>query len=141
MDLIKQDIFGSASEIKEVEGLKKKLIKESSGGKIFNTLEIVARMILFKPSLSLSETDEPNQNARGVASVAHTLVSPLLKRLQEPDIQTSTIGKVKGCLNIIVIGLSHNTTVEARELFPLVYMSVSPFVSGGKPIESNKNEE
>ena len=44
-------------------------------------------------------------------------------------------------MNRIVIGLSHNTTVEAGELFTFVYMSVSPFVSGGKPIEINKNEE
>ena len=73
--------------------------------------------------------------------MAHTLLSPLLKRPQEPDIQTYTIGKVKECLNRIVIGLSHNTTVEARELLPFVYMSVSPFVSGGKPIENYKNEE
>ena len=91
-------------------------------------------MILFFLSLSLSATDEPNQNVRGVASAAHILVSPLLKILQEPDIHTSTIGKLKGCLNIIVLGLSHNTTVEAGELLPFVYMSVSLFVSGGKPI-------
>ena len=38
MDLIQQDVFESASEIKEVVGVKKRLIKESSGGKIFNTL-------------------------------------------------------------------------------------------------------
>ena len=55
-------------------------------------------------------------------------MSPLLKRLQEPDIYTSTIEKIKECLNIIVIGLSHNTTVEAVEMFPFVYMLVSPFV-------------
>ena len=91
-------------------------------------------MILFSPHLALSATDKPNKNARGVASAAHTLVLPLLKRLQEPDIHTSSIGKVKDFWNIIVIGLSHNTTVEAGELLPFVYMSVSLFVSGGKPI-------
>ena len=44
-------------------------------------------------------------------------------------------------MNIIVIGLSHNTTVEAEDIFPFVYTSVSPFVYGGKPIESNRNDE
>ena len=44
-------------------------------------------------------------------------------------------------MNRIVIGLSHNTTVEDGDIFPFVYMSVSPFLSGGKPIESNKNGE
>ena len=141
IDLIQQDIFGSTSGIKEVDGVKKRLIKESSGGKIFNTLEIVAGKIIFKPSLALSATDEPNKNVRGVASAAHTLVPLIPKRLQEPDIHTSTIGKVKKCLNIIVIGLSHNTNVEARELFPFVYMSVSNFFSGSKPIESNKTRK
>ena len=68
-------------------------------------------------------------------------MSPLIKRLQEPDIHTSTIEKVKECFRRIVIGLSHNTTVEAGELLHFVYMSVSPFVSVGKPIEINKDEE
>ena len=61
MNLIQQDISGSAIEIKEVEGLKKRLIKEAFGVKSFNTLEIVARMILFKPSLVISAKDEPNK--------------------------------------------------------------------------------
>ena len=65
----------------------------------------------------------------------------LPKIIQEPDINTSTIGKVKEFWNIIVIGLSHNTTVEAVDIFYFVYMSVSTFFSGGKPIEGNKNEE
>ena len=38
MELIQQDIFGSASRIKEVEGVKKWLTKEASGSKSFNTL-------------------------------------------------------------------------------------------------------
>ena len=77
-------------------------------------------MVLFKPSLVLSAAYDPNKNSRGVSSAAHTLVLLLLKRLQEPYIHTSTIGKVKECLNIIA-------TVEAGEIFTLVYMSVSPF--------------
>ena len=121
--------------------MKKRLIREASVGKIFNTLETVSRLILFKPYLELSATEYPNKNARGVASSAHTLVLPFFRRPQEPDIHTSTIGKVKECLNIIVIGLSHNTTIDYGDLLPFVYMSVSPFVSGGKPIEINKNEE
>ena len=67
MDLIQQDIFGSASNIKEVAGVKKWLTEKSTGGKIFITLEIVAKMILFKPSLALSATGEPSKNARVVA--------------------------------------------------------------------------
>ena len=98
-------------------------------------------MILFKPSFALSATNESNKNARGVASATRTLVLSLLKRIQELDIHKYTIGKFKECLNRIVIGLSHNTTVEAGHILPFVYISVSPFVSGGKTIESNKKEE
>ena len=130
MDLIQKYIFGSARDIKEVEGLKKRFTKEASGGKRFNTLEICAIMIFFKTSLAISAADDPNKNARGVASAAHTLVLLFLKRLQEPDIHTYTIRKVKERLNIIVIGLSQNTTVEAGKIFTFVYMSVSTFVSG-----------
>ena len=56
MDLIQQDIFESASDIKEVEGVKKRFIKEASRNKRFNTLDIVAIIILFKPYLVLSAT-------------------------------------------------------------------------------------
>ena len=41
--------------------MKKLLIKEASGGKNLNTLEIVSIMILFKISLALSATDEPKK--------------------------------------------------------------------------------
>ena len=62
MDLIQQDIFGSAREIKEAEGVNTRLIKESSGDKSYNKLELVA-IILFKPYLALCATDDPNKNA------------------------------------------------------------------------------
>ena len=61
MDLIQTYIFGSASVINEVEGVKKRLIKKASGGKSFITLEIVARMILFNPYLSPYVMDYPNK--------------------------------------------------------------------------------
>ena len=34
-----------------------------------------------------------------------------------------------------------NSPRMAGEIFYFVYMSLSPFFSGGKPIEGNKNEE
>ena len=64
MDLIQRDILGSASKNKEVEGVNKRLIKEAYGGKRFNKLEIVARMILLKSSLALSATDERKKSER-----------------------------------------------------------------------------
>ena len=79
MDLIQQDMFISSNKIKEVEGVKIFFTKEASGGKIFITLEIFARMILFKPYLALSTTYDQNKNTIGVASPEHTMVSQLLK--------------------------------------------------------------
>ena len=98
-------------------------------------------MILFKTSLTLSTENEANKNVRVVVWAAHTLMLFLLKILQEPYIHTSTIGKLNNYLNVIVIGLSHNTIVDAGELFPFMYISVSRFISGGKPTKSNENEE
>ena len=95
-------------------------------------------MILFKTYLALSATDDPKTNVRGLSSSAHTLVLTLLIRLQEPDIHTNTIGKVKEFLNRIVIGLSHNNTVEAGDNFPFVYFSVSPFFLGGNQLRAIK---
>ena len=96
---------------------------------------------MFKPSIALSATNEPKKNERGVASAANTLMSPLLKSPQEPYIHKSTIGKVQDFLNRIVIVLSRGTTLEAGDILNFLYMTVFPFVSWGKPIESNKNEE
>ena len=49
------------------------MIREASGGKSFNTLEISARMILFKPYLALSATDATGKHAIEVASAeTHT---------------------------------------------------------------------
>ena len=42
MDLIQQDIFGSAREIKEAESVNIRLIKEASGDKSYNKLELLA---------------------------------------------------------------------------------------------------
>ena len=122
MDLIQQYISGSASATKEVKFGKKRMIKEASGGKIFNTLEIVAKKILFKTSLALYARDDSNKHKKVITSVAHTLVSPLLKRLQEPYIHTSAIRKVKECLNRILIILSQNINVEYADILPFLYM-------------------
>ena len=65
-------------------------------------------------------------------------MSLLIKRIQEPDIHTSNIGKIKECLNITVIGLSHITTVEAGDIFPFVYMSVNDVLLDANQLRSVK---
>jgi U3 small nucleolar RNA-associated protein 20 len=118
MDIIQQDIFGKASEIKEVENVKKRLVKEAGGSKSYSTLEIISRMILFKPSTH-SDTH---------MSSIHTLVNPLLARLDDSQVDVSTIGKVKECLNRITVGISQNSSCKTEEMLPFVYATVAPFV-------------
>jgi U3 small nucleolar RNA-associated protein 20 len=120
MDLIQQDIFGTAREHKETDGAKKRLVKEATGSKSMDSIELICRMLLFKPS----------SHAAGAKSVSavHAVVSPFLQRLRTPDIDTSTIGRIGECLTRVVVGLSHNETVTPDEVLPFVYASIAPFV-------------
>ena len=121
MDIIQQDIFGQASEMKEAESVKKSMIKEAAGVKSYSSLETLSRMVLFKPSL------HSNSQSTSFSSV-HMLVNPFLQRIRDPEVHTKTIGKVKECLNRISIGVSQNSSVTTEEMLPFAYATVSPFV-------------
>jgi U3 small nucleolar RNA-associated protein 20 len=120
MDLIQQDVFGTARERKETDGAKKRVVKEAIGSKSMDSIELICRMLLFKPSSHAAA-------AKSVSAV-HAVVSPVLQRLRTPDIDTSTIGRIGECLTRVVVGLSHNETVSTEEVLPFVYASISPFV-------------
>ena len=134
MDLIQQDIFGSASEIKEADNVQKRLVKEAGGAKSHETLELMAKYILFRPSLAADagsdNLGEGGGSSNASPSAVHAIASPLLERLRDPEVSTSTIGKAKECLNRVTLGLSRNSSVEAEEVLTFVYASVSPFVLG-----------
>eukprot|EP00985_Skeletonema_marinoi_P017590 scaffold9708_cov130-Skeletonema_marinoi.AAC.3 len=129
LDIIHQDIFGKASEIKEVQHVQKRLIKEAMGSKSQDSLEIIARNILFKPSVIAVSVKETLPGLSH-ASAVHALITPLLERLRDPEVSPSTIRKVKECLQRITVGLSNNSTANYDELLPFVYATVSPFVYG-----------
>ena len=126
IDVIQQDIFGQASEIKEVESVNKRLVKEAMGAKSYSCLEIISKMILFKPSLHNGGNFKLD-NSMNFSSV-HLLVHPFLQRIRDPEIDTKTLGKVKECLNRIAIGISQNTSTTTIELLPFVFATVSPFI-------------
>jgi hypothetical protein len=131
------DIFGKASEIKDQAGHERRLIKEAMGSKSQDALEIISRTIRFKPSLATSKL---NESIPGLthASVVHAIVTPFLDRLRDPDAPSSTIRKVKECLNRIAFGFSNNPTAKYDETLPFVFATVAPFVYGKtKP----RNEE
>jgi len=135
LDLIHQDIFGKASEIKEAQQVEKRLIKEAMGKKSLDALEIIARSVHFKPSLV---TVQGKKSFPGLAhaSAAHALVTPFLDRLRDPDVPSSTIRKVRECLNRVAVGFSNNPSAKYEEVLPFVFATIAPFVHGKmrKPI-------
>mmetsp|Transcript_26337 Transcript_26337/g.37753 ORF Transcript_26337/g.37753 Transcript_26337/m.37753 type:complete len:962 (-) Transcript_26337:142-3027(-) len=129
MDLVQQDLFGVASEMKEVEYVEKRLVKEAMGSKSVDTLEIVCKHLLFHPSIAAESSGKDFVNLPSLSAV-HNIVIPLLERLRLPDISSATIGKIRECLTKIVVGLSQNPTVSAVELMPFVHATVAPFLLG-----------
>lgn len=123
------DIFGKASEIREIENVGRRLIKEAMGSKSQDSLEIISRSIFFRPSQGITGFTH--------ASVVHALVTPFLDRLRDPDVSSSTIRKVKECLNKIAVGFSMNPTAKYNEVLPFVFATVAPFVHGEKNSSRN----
>ena len=95
------------------------------GSKSQDSLEIITKLICFKPSLA-------QKICPGVThpSTAHALVTPFLDRLRDPDVSPSTIRKVKECLNRVAVGFSSNSSSNYDEVLPFVYATVAPFVHG-----------
>jgi U3 small nucleolar RNA-associated protein 20 len=120
MDLIQQDLFGTARDRKDADGAKNRLVKEATGSKSMDPIELICRMLLFEPSSHAAD-------AKSVSAI-HAVVSPLLQRLRTPDIDTTTIGRIGECLARVVVGLSKNETVTPDEVLPFVYASIAPFV-------------
>lgn len=123
LDLIQQDIFGTSSEMKEAEHVEKRLIKEAMGSKSQDSLDIISKLILFKPSIA-TDSDTLSKSA------THNLCRPFIERLLDPEVQPSTIRKVKDCLNKIAYGLSNNPSATINEALPFIYATVAPFVFG-----------
>ena len=121
MDLIQEDLFGVASEMKSAESTRKSHIKEAMGVKSYDSLEILSRLVLFRPSLMR----EWNGSGTPPSSI-HIIIQPLLERLRQPNIDKVTVGKIKECLSKVVIGLSKNQSVVVSEILPFVHATTSP---------------
>ena len=137
MDIILQDIFGKASEMKEAEGVKRRVIKEAIGVKSYSSLELISELILFKPSSVISSQVNSVNKKQLTNSAVHNLITPFMEKLRDPEIDNATIGKIKESLNRIVLGLSRNTSTTAEELMPFVYAILSPLL---KSIHSSTTE-
>ena len=141
LDLIHQDIFGKASEIKEAQHVEKRLIKEAMGSKSQDSLEIIARTIHFQPSIITASVKESFPGLAH-ASAVHALVTPFLERLRDPDVSSSTMRKVRECLNRVAVGFSTNASAKYEEVLPFIYATVAPFVHGkAKPTVEDEDLE
>lgn len=120
MDVLQDDLFGEANERRESEETNVRYVKEAGGSKSIHSIETMCSMITFKPC-------DANEGSPTRSSV-HCVVSPLLERLRLPEVETRTIRKIREVLGRVVIGLSHNPTVRAEQLFPFVYATVQPFI-------------
>ena len=118
IDLIQQDLFGNAQERRDAEGVQGRYVKEAAGSKSHNALELIASLVVFKPSTA---------KVTGSSSI-HALVSPLIERLSLPDIDAANIRRVKECLSKIVAGVARNPSVKLEEVLPFVYATAAPFV-------------
>jgi U3 small nucleolar RNA-associated protein 20 len=130
MELIQEDLFGEANERRESKETNVRFVKEAGGSKSLDSIELICRMVNFKPL-------DAGNNGPNRSSV-HCVVSPLLERLRSPDVETATIRKIRLILTRVVVGLSHNSSVRADQLFPFVYATVEPFI-GAQAIAAAQN--
>ena len=131
MDLIQEDLFGEASERRESRDTNVRYVKEAVGSKSVNSVEMLCRLITFKPS-------DTTNGGIGKSSI-HCILSPFLERLRMPNVEMATVKKIKEVLGRAVVGLSHNPSVTVEELLPFIYASVQPFV--GSNSDSNIMEQ
>ena len=64
----------------------------------------------------------------GNISSVHALVTPLLERLRDPEVDAVTIRKVKECLNRIVAGVTRNPSTDVVKLLPFIHAIISPII-------------
>jgi U3 small nucleolar RNA-associated protein 20 len=121
MDLIQQDLFGVAQERKDADGSHVRFVKEAGGTKSMHAIELIASMIVFRPSIDKATV------GRAVSSI-QALIAPFLERLRTPGLQMRALRQIKDCLARIVAGLQRNPSITNEEVLPYVYATLEPFV-------------
>lgn len=123
MECINDDMVGIANDDRDAEGAIRSVIREAKGNKAYDTLEICARNILFRPTYALLRMDDPTS----VSSV-HSLVSPLLDMLRNCD-SNRVMRRVAEGLQRVCVGLSKNNSLQSTELLLYLHATLHPFVS------------
>ena len=101
IDLVQEDIFGMAAEMKETKDVGKRVIKEAVGVRSYDTVELLSGMVRFRP-------DEEGNAVRA-------LVDPFIDRLndEESKVNLAVIKKVAELLGKVVIGFSKNEDADS----------------------------
>jgi len=115
MDFVLQDLFGVAAEMRETKDVNRRVIREAVGTRSYETLEIVSRMLLFRPSAPKPSVD--------------VVVGPLLQKLRAPDVGSADVRKVRECLDRVAAGLSRNGSVRATDCLRFVHDTIAPFLA------------
>ena len=134
MELCMDDLFGEAAESREATGVVRSEVKEAKGSRTMDTLETLARVVLFRPSyvlLALPGTVDPGGASE--ASSVHALVAPLVRRLNRHPGSAGRsaardVAKATEALERVAAGLGANPSVDPRELLLYVYSTANPFV-------------
>lgn len=118
MEILLQDLFGDAQERRDAEGSQVRFVKEAGGAKSSNSLEILASLVTFRPSLD-------SEDAR---SAVHQVALPFIERLSRSSEDATTLRRSREYLQRITSGLSRNPSTTLEEVLPFVQASLSPFL-------------
>ena len=129
IDLIVQDIFGVAAEMKETVDVEKRVIKEAMGMKSYDSLEMLSTLIRFRPSDATPAVD--------------TIVDPFINmlKLDENHANSAVIKKCRACLDKVVIGLSKNCDIKGEEVLKYVWNVISSILGGNKKRRREEEDE
>ncbi|CAN0542172.1 unnamed protein product, partial [Ectocarpus sp. 12 AP-2014] len=119
-----EDLFGESAAAKEAQGanVASSKMKEAKGQKAYDSFEIAARTLLFRPTFTVLAPED----AASVSSV-HALVGPVLALLEGRE-NARSVGKANEALTRIGMGLAANPSVTESEMLLYVHATVAPFL-------------
>ncbi|CAN0493008.1 unnamed protein product, partial [Ectocarpus sp. 8 AP-2014] len=122
VELLIEDLFGESAAAKEAQGanVASSKVKEAKGQKAYDSFEIAARTLLFRPTFTVLAPED----AASVSSV-HALVGPVLSLLEGCE-NARSVGKANEALTRIEMGLAANPSVAESEMLLYVHATVAP---------------
>ncbi|CAN0258725.1 unnamed protein product [Ectocarpus sp. 6 AP-2014] len=124
VELLMEDLFGESAAAKEAQGanVASSKMKEAKGQKAYDSFEIAARTMLFRPTFTVLAPEDAAS-----ASSVHALVGPVLSLLEGCE-NARSVGKANEALTRIGMGLAANPSVTESEMLLYVHATVAPFL-------------